>query len=145
MLQWFRPIPRLMAVLWLGFAPISGAGEASAADAAAPKAEDEAAQPPVFVPIEGLQVPIIESGEMRGRLRLEIVLEGVSTAALPAIRRDLPRFRDQALSAVLEHARLHVSPFAAVDAVRLSATLDTTLKDPSLKRILIVKAAAEPA
>lgn len=137
--RWFRPVCRLSAALCLALAPLAGAGASGDAPTA------EADEPPVFVPIEGLQVPIIEAGAMSGRLRLEIVLQGASNAVLPDLRRELPRFRERALSAALEYARLHASPYAAVDAAQLSATLEAALKDPVLKRVLIVRVRAEPA
>jgi hypothetical protein len=135
----FRPVPRLVAALCLSLAPVTGAG----ASGDAPAEEADAA--PVFVPIEGLQVPIIEAGAMSGRLRVEIVLQGVSSAVLPDLRRELPRFRERALTAALEYARLHASPYAAVNVAELSATLEAALKDPVLKRVLIVQVRAEPA
>ena len=140
MSRWYRPVPRFCAALWLACAPMMGSGVASAADAA-----EESDGPPAFVPIEGLQVPIIEAGQMSGRLRMEIVLQGVSAQSLPVLRRELPRFRERALAATSEYARLHVSPYAAVDAVELSTTLEGALKDPVIKRVLILTVRAEPA
>lgn len=139
------PFSLLAAFMGLALAPTIGTGPASAAAEAEAASADDAAEPPVFVPIEGLQVPIIEAGEMRGRIRLEIVLQGASAEALPTIRHDLPKFRDRAYTAALEHARLHVSADAAVDARRLSDVLDVALRDPVLKRVLIVRVSAEPA
>lgn len=148
MSRWIRLVPRSAVALWLALAPMMDAGAASAAGDAAdanPAPEADGDQPPVFVPIEGLQVPIIEAGQMTGRLRIELVLQGVSNETLPLLRQELPRYRERALTAALEHARLHVSPYAAVDALQLSATLDAALKDPGLKRVLIVRVKAEPA
>lgn len=137
--------PALAGLMLLLPAPMAGAGSASAEDGEKAASAVDPDAPPVFVPIEGLQVPIIESGEMGGRMRLEIVLQGVSADMLPTIRHDLPRYRDQAYAAALEYARLHVSPYAAVDARRLSGALDSALKDPALARVLIVRVSAEPA
>jgi hypothetical protein len=143
--------PRLAAGLSLllllgGAAGAAGETDAAAARAAEGKAaEAETDQPPAFVSIEGLQVSIIDADEMSGRLRVEIVLQAGSPEALATLRRDLPLFRDRAFAAAMEHARLHVSPYAAVDAVKLSAALDSALDDPAVQRVLIIKVSAEPA
>ena len=101
-------------------------------------------QAATFVAMEEIAVPIVDAGRIDGVLRISIVVEGRDTAGPASLARKMPELRAAGLSAAIEFARLHASPFTPVDVRRLSGTLAPALRgvDGTIARVLIVKVSA---
>jgi len=97
-----------------------------------------------FVAMDEISVPIVDAGRIDGVLRVSIVLEARDTAAAAGLARRMPELRAAGLGAAIEFARLHASPFNAVDVRKLSEVLAPALRriDPAIARVLIVKVSA---
>lgn len=106
-------------------------------------AEGEAAG---FVAMDEISVPIIDASRVDGVLRVSLVLQARDAADAAALARRMPLLRASALAATIEFARLHGSPFSAVDVARLSAALTPALVkvDAGIAKVLIVKVSAVP-
>lgn len=100
-----------------------------------------------FVPLDEIVVPIVDGTRAYGRLRIKIVLIPHNPAALPLMTARVPQLRETALVATAEFARLYATPFAPVDAQRLSNDISVSLaardRDHTVSRVLVVKLVAE--
>lgn len=113
---------------------------------ASPAAANEGAAGPAFVPMEEIVVPIIDGARAYGRLRVKLVILAHDAAAIPAVQAGMPALRETALVATAEFARLYASPFAPVDAQRLSRDISAAMalhdKDHAIERVLLVRVSA---
>jgi hypothetical protein len=106
-------------------------------------AEAEAAN---FVIMDEISVPIVDASRIDGVLRVSLTLQMRDAQGAAALTRRMPALRASALAATIEFARLHASPFSAVDVARLSAALTPALArvDQGIAKVLIVKISAMP-
>ena len=98
------------------------------------------------VPIAELRVPVLDGGRLAGTLRVQAALDYADPALGAGAAARAPAFRDAALSAGLEFARLHVSAFAPIDAALLSQALTRAAQavDPHVRKVLILDVSARP-
>jgi hypothetical protein len=99
-----------------------------------------------FITMEEISVPIIDASRIEGVLRVSLVLQARDADGATRLVRRIPELRMAGLGAAIEFARLHASPFSAVDAARLSSALTYALKgmDKGIVQVLIVKVSAMP-
>jgi hypothetical protein len=97
-----------------------------------------------LVPMEGLDVPIVEGDRADGRLRLKLVLRATDEIGAQHIRTVLPELRETSLAAAIEFARLYATPFAPVDAARLARDMAAALQaqDHAIDAVLLVEVSA---
>lgn len=97
-----------------------------------------------FVIMEEISVPIVDAGRLDGVLRVSIVLQAHDVGGGANLARKMPELRAAGLSATIEFARLHASPFTPVDVNKLSAALTPALLgiDAGIAKVLIVKVSA---
>lgn len=102
------------------------------------------ADPASFVQLEDITAPIIDAGRIDGQLDLSLVIEAGSPEDAAELDKQKPALRAAMLASSLEFARLHASPFTAVDAGKLSEALVPAARevDPRISRVLIVKVGA---
>jgi hypothetical protein len=115
---------------------------ASFAGAAPGHAQQSQSTP--FVTMEEISVPIVDASRLDGVLRVSIVLQARDVQEAANLARRMPELRAAGLSAVIEFARLHATPFTPVDVRKLSAALTPALVgvDRGITRVLIVKVSA---
>lgn len=133
-----------IAVPILALAPSPGA-QAAGETTPAPGAPAAPVAPALnLVPMDRIQVPIVDADRIGGTLRVKLVLETKDEDAAKRLARAMPMLRSAGVAASLEFARLDASALRAVDV----ATLDQILTDamrkvsPDLDRVLIVEVAA---
>lgn len=109
-------------------------------------AASEGAAGPALVPMDEIVVPIVDGARAYGRLRIKLVILAHNAAAIPTLQMDMPALRETALIAAAEFARIHASPFAPVDAQRLSRDISTAMtghdRNHAIARILLVSVSA---
>jgi hypothetical protein len=111
-----------------------------------------AAQPPAagaapgLVAVAPIDVGIVDGAETLGTLSATLVLDS-DPAGDEAIVAVEPRLRAALRTAMSEFARLHASPYEAVDATMLARDLTDAARAaaPAVKRVLIVEVAARTA
>lgn len=110
------------------------------------QAEAVATEPPAVVDAEPLSVPIIDGGRITGTLVVDLAFEATGGDA-DALGSAMPQLRAATRAALAEHARLHASPWQAVDARELARALDSAGKpiSPAFKRALITEVRARRA
>lgn len=84
-------------------------------------AESEA---PLLVPLEPMRMPIIDHGELLGRLEVRVMWRATGESDLAAAEQALPLLRAALVEGVGEHARLEATPSHAVDPKSLIKRLD---------------------
>lgn len=111
------------------------------------EAQAQAASAESFCNMDEISVPIIDASRVDGVLRVTLVLQAHDTAGVAALERKMPELRAAALAEAIEFARLYASPYTPVDAGKLVAALTPALRRvaPAIKRVLIVKVAAQTA
>ena len=99
---------------------------------------------PHLVALPEIEVPVIDSGRLQGRLQFEVVLDAVDEAGAVRLAANVPRLRSASIASGIEYSRLYVSGLRPVDAEELTAALSKSLKadDPDVGRVLIVKVGA---
>ncbi|WP_176594179.1 hypothetical protein [Sphingobium sp. EM0848] len=99
-----------------------------------------------FVVMEEISAPIVDASRVDGLLRVSLVLQVRDAHGAARLARRMPELRAAGLAAAIELARLHGSPFTAVDANRLTAALTPVLQrvDGRITKVLIVKLSAMP-
>lgn len=97
-----------------------------------------------FIPMDGLDVPIVEGDRADGRLRLKLVLRASDEVGAQRIRAALPALREASLAAAIEFARLYATPFAPVDAGRLAHDMTAALhaQEQAIDTVLLVEVSA---
>jgi hypothetical protein len=100
---------------------------------------------PHLVSIPEIEVPVLDSDRLQGRLRFEVVLDAADEAGAVRIAANVPRLRAASVAAAIEYSRLYVSGAMPVDANALAGALSTALKmtDPDVGRVLVTKVSAE--
>lgn len=100
-----------------------------------------------FVAMNEISVPIVDAGRIDGVLRVSITLQAQDATSAARLAQRMPDLRTAGLNALIEFARLHASPFKAVDVHKLSAALTPALSkiDPAIQTVLIVSASARTA
>ncbi|MEE4452380.1 hypothetical protein [Novosphingobium resinovorum] len=99
---------------------------------------------PTFLPMEQIDAPIVDGGQVDGVLHVTITVQARTEDDAAALGKRMPELRAAALPAAIEFARLRASRFAAVDVARLAEMLTPPLKrvDPAIDKVLIVRVSA---
>jgi hypothetical protein len=106
----------------------------------------EASPRATFVTLEKVEVPIFGNSRIEGRIDARLVLQLPDPAASAVTLRHMPEIRTRIVESMLDYGSLYVSGFAPIDAQRLSAALNASVKAQSLpiERVLIVELTASP-
>lgn len=115
-----------------------------AANNDARKAADVPPADPTFLPLDPIDAPIVDGGQVDGVLHVTIVVQAKTPEDAAALAKRMPELRAAALPAAIEFARLRASRFAPVDVTRLAAALGPAVKriDKAIDKVLIVKVSA---
>jgi flagellar basal body-associated protein FliL len=107
----------------------------------APSADAQTSEASPFVAMDEISVPIVDASRIDGVLRISITLQARDANDAAKLAKRMPELRATSLSAAMEFARLHASPFTPVDARKLAAMLTPALQrvDDSITKILIVR------
>lgn len=97
-----------------------------------------------LVPMDLIQVPVVEGNRADGTLQLKMVLVTRDAAAADKATADMPRLRASSVAAALEFARLYASPMMPIDAMRLSEDMTAAVhqQDQAISKVLIVEVMA---
>lgn len=116
-------------------------GVASTAAGGAVDAKDSE---PMVVDMPMVSVPIIDGGRVEGALQVKLAMNAAGPGEVDRVTAALPRLRSAALVTLVEFARLHASPFRAVDNEKLSASLDKALRqaEPAVASVLLLEVSA---
>jgi hypothetical protein len=100
---------------------------------------------PHLVALPEIEVPVIDSGRVQGRLHFEVVLDAADEAGAVRLSANVPRLRAATIASAIEFSRLYVSGAMPVDAAGLASALTKSLQaaDPDVGRVLIVKTSAD--
>ncbi len=130
--------------MWIALAAAAASLSGASTMAAAPGAAGGEAH---LVPMDEMNVPIVDGDRADGTLRVKLVLDMSSAAAAEKATAMLPSLRAGALAAGLEFARLYASPQTPVNAGRLASEMTTALhrQDIGVARVLIVEVGASRA
>lgn len=103
--------------------------------------------PAQLVPMEAIELPIIDGARVQGTLHFQLVLEAGEGTSPETLASDMPFLRAAALAAGAEFARLSASPFVAIDAQQLSNELTSALRarQAGIARVLLVEVTARSA
>jgi hypothetical protein len=101
---------------------------------------------PHLVPIEMLEVPIVDSGHLDGTLRVRFTVNAASGSDADALGERLPELRSLALGAATEFSRIYASGLAPVNAEILKSKVKAALQQdhPEIADVLVVQVSAEP-
>lgn len=97
------------------------------------------AEGPAIVTMETLAVPIIDNGQIAGRMELGLALVATDADAATRLALAAPRLRATAMVAALEFARLQATPYRAIDVGALMARIAPALRSPDVSRVLVLK------
>lgn len=102
------------------------------------------AQPePSLLSVHPLTVPIVDHGEVMGRLHLRLMWKASDAGALTVAEGRAPRLRALLLAAAADHARLRANPSQPVDPAELAASLgQATRKAGFSGELLVLEAVA---
>ena len=102
--------------------------------------QGEPAELPALVDAEPFAVPIVDAGRVTGTLAVDLMFQAADGNS-DALGDAMPQLRAATRDALAEHARLHASPWQAVDAEELVRALDVAGKrvSPALQRVLITE------
>lgn len=105
----------------------------------------ESSVPEQLVPMEAIELPIIDGARVQGTLHFELVLEASEGTSPESLSSDMPFLRAAALAAGAEFSRLSASPFVAIDAQQLSDELTSALRtrQAGIARVLLVEVTAK--
>jgi hypothetical protein len=98
------------------------------------------------VPLEELEVPIVDSGRLDGTLRVRFVLNAVDDGAADALAERQPELRSLALGAATEFGRIYASGLAPVNAEILKQKAKAAIiqAHPGVADVLVVQVSASP-
>ncbi|WP_232493720.1 hypothetical protein [Novosphingobium kaempferiae] len=138
-----RTCLRTVAALLMAV-PLTGPLPAFAANTDPRKAAEMPPADASFLPLEEIDVPIVDGGRVDGVLHLTVVVQAKTGDDAAALGKRMPELRAAVLPAAIEFARLRASRFAPVDVARLSAMIAPPLKrvDAAIDKVLIVKVSA---
>lgn len=98
----------------------------------------EAADPPVLVTLEPMQIPIIDHGVLVGRLEVRAMWKGANAEDAAGAEQRLPALRAALIAAASDHARLVATPGQAVDPQALSRRLEASAAHEGFSGELLV-------
>ena len=103
-------------------------------------------QSAALVGLEPISVPIVDGGRINGSLDVRLTIRPVEGGG-DALAAAMPHLRAAAREVLSEHARLHASPWQAVDASQLVSTLTASVKRaaPKADKVLLIEVRAHPA
>lgn len=78
---------------------------------------------PALVPLEPIAVPIVDHGEMLGRLELRAMWRSEEADGSALAQSRLPQLRAALVEAAADHARLVATPSRPIDPSALAASL----------------------
>lgn len=101
---------------------------------------------PQLLVIDTLDIPIVSTDRVDGRMLATLRVQFRDAAALDQAHDELPHIRSRLLIAAMEFSHLHASALAPLDAQALSERLNrsTTLNMPQVERVLIVELRSSP-
>lgn len=98
---------------------------------------------PLLVALDPIAVPIIDHGEMLGRLELRAMWQSPDQAGADAAQARLPQLRAALVEASASHARLAAAPSRAVDPTALSDALEKAAQAAGFSgELLVLQASA---
>jgi hypothetical protein len=97
-----------------------------------------------LVPLQELEVPIVDSGRLDGTLRVKFVVNAVDAGAAKDLEQRQPELRSLALAAATEVSRIYASGLSPVNAEILKAKARAGLQreHPEIADVLIVQVSA---
>lgn len=102
-----------------------------------------AAPEPSLITLEPIAVPIIDHGEMLGRMELRAMWQSADPAAAEAAEQGLPLLRAALVEAAATHARLAATPSHPVDPAALSERLEKAARSAGFSgELLVLQASA---
>lgn len=109
--------------------------------------QDLLSEPPRFVAVDPISLPIVDGDRIDGQLNYAIVIEAKDDEAMARINASPVALRAAALRGGLDFARLYASSFSAVDARELTNSLTRALQqeDDGISGVLLVEVAALPS
>lgn len=134
----------LSAAILLG-ALLAGASFDPAPAVAAPVAgELPDLDPATLVAIDEIKAPIVDSGRLDGILKVKLTVRTRTAQGAAALTSNMPQVRTALLEGVMEFARLHASPYLAVDVEKLRAILTPAARKvaPQIDAVLVTEAGA---
>ncbi|GGB74462.1 hypothetical protein [Blastomonas aquatica] len=140
----------LLASALLATLPLSkaaGADDGQVAGKTGAQTSGELSTPGELIPMEQIDLPIIDGARVQGTLHFKLVLEADQAGASETLSANMPVLRSEALAVGAEFARLSASPFVAIDARRLAAELAQALqsRQAGIARVLLVEVTARSA
>jgi flagellar basal body-associated protein FliL len=99
------------------------------------------------VPLDELEVPIVDSGRLDGTLRVRFVLNAVDDSTADALGDRQPELRSLALGAATEFGRIYASGLAPVNAEILKQKVKAAIVQghPGVADVLVVQVSASPS
>lgn len=102
-----------------------------------------AAPVPALTPLEPMAVPIVDHGEMLGRLELRAMWQSADAADAETAQRRLPLLRAALVDAAAVHARLTATPGHPVDPDALAGRLEQAARAAGFSgELLVLQASA---
>jgi hypothetical protein len=100
---------------------------------------------PMLVDMSQVAVPIIDGDRVQGMLQVRLAFNTADSAGVDQVTAALPRLRSATVVTLVEFARLHASPFRAVDSDRLSRALSDSLRkaEPAVTEVLLLEVSAK--
>ena len=98
------------------------------------------------VPLDELEVPIVESGRLDGTLRVSFVVNAKDSGTADRLGERLPELRSLALGAATEFGRIYASGLAPVNAEILKKKVKAAIAKahPDIADILVTQVSASP-
>ena len=98
------------------------------------------------VPLEELEVPIVDSGRLDGTLRVSFVVNAKDSGTADRLGERLPELRSLALGAATEFGRIYASGLAPVNAEILKKKVKAAIAKahPDIADILVTQVSASP-
>lgn len=98
---------------------------------------------PLLLPLEPITVPIVDHGELLGRMEVRAMWQESGEAPDPALQARLPLLRSALVEAAAEHARLIAAPGRPIDPASLSTSLETRARAAGFSgELLVLEASA---
>lgn len=101
---------------------------------------------PALLTVDEIQTPIFGASRIEGTLNLALAVEASDKVVADQLRDKMPLIRSALLASSIEYSRLHVSGLAPVNAERLNAALNASVKgmSPGIERVLLLRVSASP-
>ncbi|MDB5722192.1 MAG: flagellar basal body-associated FliL family protein [Alphaproteobacteria bacterium] len=100
-----------------------------------------------LVPLDELNVPIVDSGRLDGTLRVRFMVNTVDAASADALGQRLPELRSLALGAATDFSQIYASGMAPVNAEILKQKMRAALQHahPEIADVLVIQVSAAQA